>query len=818
MKLFSLYAAVLFLSAVGSLMASTFSGTVRDLETNKPVSGVRVSVGFTDTVTYTDINGWFSFSDGSDVKRMRPSGKPESILIRKISGGSAIDLRHCESINRIELFDLKGRSLFKTDVPNSRRIILLSVSNGMYLIQFLKGSSAVYTLKWNSINLSQHATLPSFLRQKQFTAAASGSRKFVFQHDFYYPLYLEEGPSPQTILMEPDPRAAVFDDTKIGRYDFVLANQDSLSMEQNALLEEYVPADFFYNQVHFGTVGLRYKGSTYSLPNCFETAGTRKDKSECRKISFKVKFDKYNPDLRFNRLKKLNLHSESIDPSKMHDILAYGLFREMGIIAPRCSFAKVYLNNVFQGLYCAVEDVDGRFTAARWPGDGDGNVYKEKWPISASPSYYQWGLVTNDDPEDSADVSKMVQFYEAVNSSDESTFKDLVSPFWDFDYWLRYIAVDRVIHNTDGVMTWYKQDDWTGNHNYYLYQQNAADGKIWIVPWDLHVTFGRKDEIFDVFGVPDWNVEPPNCEPVTIWGNQSGIPPNCDKLTHLTAAVFWDEFVKISENMLRTCFDPAHLQSKIERYKNLIDTVVQNDPHISYDSWLGQVSALRNDITILNTDFDDYIHGRSFVNDTSDFLTPFNGSGYLTLDQLNNYESEPTEKENRWSSIMAATNTIVTVKRDTINPLWGKSDLLYSFVFNPEPGKGTYLEWGKIVLGFEEPVDLSKLKAIQVNVNSDSYRYLWVFISSPVYYKNRVNYEYGWWDAATPEKAFKTYTINSAGYPSWADDNPPDLKEEALKRVTGIGFQANPHYSNDGELASAPDSGFVRIDNIRFVF
>jgi spore coat protein H len=810
---------MILLVAASSAIADTYSGTVLDSKTNKPVPGVRVSFGFTDTVTNTDSNGYFSFGNGSDVKRRHFVRNSESVLVKRTQRGALIDLNRCLSVNTVKMFNLNGRCLYRSDVPDHNRVLLFpGVSNGLYIIQFLAGNSAQYVMKWNSAGLLQSVNAISSIGKGQLSSSVSTGRKIVFLNDSYYPLVIDQGQSPQTVSMKADPRCVIFDEKKIGRYDFTLTSQDSLSMEKNAIDELYVPAQFSYNNVTFGKIGLRYKGSSYSLPNCFEDDGTRKIKPECEKISLKVKFDEYDDSLRFYKMKRLNLHSESIDPSKMHDILSYGLFREMGIMAPRCAYAKVFINGVFQGLFCAVEDIDGRFTDARWPEDGNGNLYKDKWPISNSSTYYKSGLVTNDKPEDSADVAKMVQFYKAINSSDESNFKDNVSSFLDFDYWLHCIAVDRVIHNSDGMMTWYVKPNWVSNHNYFFYQPDSADAKLWIIPWDLHVTLGRKDQIIDVLGVPDWNVKPETCDTIIIWGNQTGLPPNCDKLTGLTAAVFWDNFVKISEHMLSTCFNVKYLQNKVDTYKNLIDSVIQKDPHVDHATWLGQVNSLRGDIAALNSDFDDYIHKRSVVNDTSEYLKSFNGTGYLVTDQLNNFEFQPLGNEKLWSTAMISINSTSSVKQDTVNPLWGKSDVLYSFVFNPVPGTDMYQEWGKVALKFKSPVDLTKLKEIQVNLKSDSNRDLWLYIASSEYGKNYVYSEYGWWESTSGKDSLKVFKLNNIGYPSWAKGNPPDILQDVLTNASGIGFQSNPHFGPDGKLLTVPDSGYLRIDNIRFVF
>jgi spore coat protein CotH len=89
------------------------------------------------------------------------------------------------------------------------------------------------------------------------------------------------------------------------------------------------------------------------------------------------------------------------------------------------------------------------------------------------PVYYQSALVTNKNLEDTGNGIRMCYFAKAIFSFTKETFINQVSPFIDLDYWCRYIAVDRAIHNADGIMTWYcdRQLTWSNNHNYYFYQE-----------------------------------------------------------------------------------------------------------------------------------------------------------------------------------------------------------------------------------------------------------------------------------------------------------------------------------------------------------
>ena len=51
-------------------------------------------------------------------------------------------------------------------------------------------------------------------------------------------------------------------------------------------------------------------------------------------------------------------------------LLAYGLYREQGLPAPRSTWALLKVNGEDLGLFSMVEQIDGRFTAENFAGDG----------------------------------------------------------------------------------------------------------------------------------------------------------------------------------------------------------------------------------------------------------------------------------------------------------------------------------------------------------------------------------------------------------------------------------------------------------------
>jgi spore coat protein H len=79
------------------------------------------------------------------------------------------------------------------------------------------------------------------------------------------------------------------------------------------------------------------------------------------KPSLFIKFDKFNPKLRFHGLKKIQLSNSAQDPSYFCEIICDDLFRAAGVPAKRGCHARVQLNGRDLGLYVLNEGFDKTF-------------------------------------------------------------------------------------------------------------------------------------------------------------------------------------------------------------------------------------------------------------------------------------------------------------------------------------------------------------------------------------------------------------------------------------------------------------------------
>jgi hypothetical protein len=819
---------VVVLFVFGICYPLPLSGVVIDKESaNNPIPGVLVSAGHSLIRTITDSLGRFSI-DAPFINTVDFPLQP-SRTFAKVPWDrrkQTIDFSRAHGIAGISIFGLNGVCLYSCDIKRGSRLVHIpALARGIFLLKATFDDHASCSWKWNALEARGMFTLPLLSRRALGKTASSGVEALLlFRHDDYFPVERRfAGPGENLVItMNPDVRRFVFDRTKIHSYQFTVTHDDSVAMEKTAFDEIYVPADFSFNGVPFGKVGLRFKGSKYYLlKDCFDSMGRVTTNPLCAKVSMKVKFDKYTDTARFYSLKRLNMHAMSDEPSKMHEMLCYRLFRDMGIYAPRTAYMKLFVNGSFWGLFAAVEEIDGRFTKSQWPDFGDGNVFKEVWPNKTYRSYFENALVTNNDPGDSGNGLRMVDFSKAILASTKETFVRNVSPFMDLDYWVRYIAVDRAVHNADGIMTWYcdQQLTWITNHNYYFYQEENPGGKIWLIPWDLPATLSKTDPIIDDAGMPDWYVEPDTCAPKPIWNGGIGYPPHCDMLTALTADALWDNFVKAGEQLLATCFKAERLQKEIDDYATLIEPIVAQDHAIDLKEWPNTVKDLRMTIGILNTAFDVYIHKKTKVIDTTGYTTPFPGDSGFTPSLLNNFEFGPEVSIDSWAHAYISKNSSINLFRDTVLPLGGKADLRCTFSLRPDDTTKKYSEWAMIMLDFKQKRDCSGLTELQIGLQNDITRQVSIGLKSDVYARHGVGDGewYCWVVAASPKARYFTLNIRDIDYPEGVSHDRPELLDSALAELSGIWISPSPYYGGNGELQVVPDSGFLKIDNIRFV-
>ena len=362
-----------------------------------------------------------------------------------------------------------------------------------------------------------------------------------------------EPPKPELTLEPQDDAAYVFDQTKLRTYDIVVAPADLANIDARPSSETWVPASLKFEGTTYGPLMVRYKGSAGSFKYPCTKSGP--DDPKDGKCSIKLGFDEIDEEARFFGLKKLNFHAMIQDKSFLHDRLGYSLFRDHGVAASRAVHARVLINGKLEGLFIAVEQVDGRFTRARFGEGGEGNVYKEAWVTMDTQADYIESLETN--KRENPSVQRMLDFQSTVRSRGDLT------RFIDPDYLLRYLAVDRVIINDDGMLHFYcdvSSPNYPGtSHNFYWYEATAGD-RFWLIPWDLDLAFDA---------TPYVHVSPAWFAPATCTCTNSNFgaqfPPSCDPFVKQLIA--WrPDYEKEVDRFLAGPFTDAKVEQKLRTW------------------------------------------------------------------------------------------------------------------------------------------------------------------------------------------------------------------------------------------------------------
>ena len=311
----------------------------------------------------------------------------------------------------------------------------------------------------------------------------------------------------------------IYDQSKLPTFELTLTPANLQRINLDPAAEEYVSGSITFEGETVHDVGIRYKGSIGAFVGCLSGNNWANPSGHktCTKLSMKVKFNWKDPEGRFYGLKKLQFHAMNLDESQMRDRLAYHLFRESGVPAPRAIHARLIINGEYNGLFALVEQIDGRFT--RWNfDDGTGNLYKEVWPLHSDgqpfiDQHYLNHLETNNDENPRADLIRTFAL-EVVDAPDTEALQAVIKRRMNLDEIINYAVVDRTIRVDDGAFHWYCNGNVCSPHNFFWYE-NPSDETFHLIPWDMDNTF--ENIIFNsnpVTPIADgWGETSANCRP-----------------------------------------------------------------------------------------------------------------------------------------------------------------------------------------------------------------------------------------------------------------------------------------------------------------
>ena len=298
-----------------------------------------------------------------------------------------------------------------------------------------------------------------------------------------------------------------------------ISDRDWSTLKEHYLEFTYYPCDLKWNDVTVRSIGIRSYGT-----------GSRRP----AKPSLRFDFDRFTSDQTFLGLKSFILRNNAQDPSGMRERLSMLMFRRMGLVAERETHARLFVNNVYSGIFTIVESLDRDFLQKQL-GENTGQLYEYHfnnslavpfsfgYPGSDAMLYVPAPFKPQTVPKEQGGV--LERLFWTINNASDAVWRSAMSEFLDLSRFMRQLGVENFLAEEDGVTGDY------GPNNFWLYRY-ANTNKFVFVPFDKSNTF--------------WNT------PYFIFQNLStGIPSHRNLL--VLRAMRYDDLKDVYENAILEC-------------------------------------------------------------------------------------------------------------------------------------------------------------------------------------------------------------------------------------------------------------------------
>jgi spore coat protein CotH len=388
-----------------------------------------------------------------------------------------------------------------------------------------------------------------------------------------------------------DKAATFFDDTKVQEVRLYFDDTNWYNTLYNARSQgsdTYYPARFQYGDTVIDQIGVRFKGNA-----SFRRNGVKK--------SFKLDFNEYDDEAKFVGMKKLNLNNGDLQPDFLREKLFLD-FASKYITAMRAVHTRVYVNDVYWGLYIAVEEPDKEMMQNRFGDDEDGNLYEAGESnatlayLGTNQSSYEqyYELKTN---ETANDFSDLINFTNVLNNTATASLPAALEPICDVNNMLYGIAMNILFVNLDS---------YAGSASeFMLYHRQDTDQFVHI-HWDLNESFGTTGDgspsiatpaKLDLFYLPtSSSMGGGSSRPggSTSSSSSANSRPLMSKLWAVDT--YKRTYLRMLARMLREGFDTTSMQTRITELADIIRTDVYADTNKAYTNAQFE-TALNNSVS-----------------------------------------------------------------------------------------------------------------------------------------------------------------------------------------------------------------------------
>jgi hypothetical protein len=187
-------------------------------------------------------------------------------------------------------------------------------------------------------------------------------------------------------------------------------------------------------------------------------------------------------DQAFQGRRRIAINAMATDPTQAREWLSWDLIRRLGMVGPKVELLRLYVNEVYIGLYLDIEWMDeAMFSRLGFSRGGhffqpnDSAFCGDLSPASNLNSTECWSRLF---PRD-GDLAPLAELIREVDAAPADRFDEFLDRRFDAQSVVDWLVVNTVTQNGD-----------TYNKNYFLHQ-DAKDGRWRVIPWDYDLTWGR---------------------------------------------------------------------------------------------------------------------------------------------------------------------------------------------------------------------------------------------------------------------------------------------------------------------------------------
>ena len=352
--------------------------------------------------------------------------------------------------------------------------------------------------------------------------------------------------------------AALFDGRTLQELRLFINESDLADLRRRYAENIYYPADLQWRDQRVRNVGVRSRGM-----------GSR----SATKPGLRIDFNRYTTGQKFLGLQSIALDNLLQDASMVREGAAMALFDRLGEPASRESFGRLYINNVFQGVYAIIEAIDGDFLA-RTLGERSGHLFERQFTgpfhgedlgddLAAYKTVFE---PRNHEAEAEAVLYAPIRaLFGEVSRPVDSLWRETVDRYIDLRQLVTHVAIETFLSESDGVL------GYAGMANFYIYRPLGSDRHRLIV-WDKDQTFAAVDS------------------PIFLRVEENVLVSRALALPDLRAL-----YLDVLERCARSALESGWLEVEVGRLSAVIDAAARDDPWKPYsnDAHHASVDALK---------------------------------------------------------------------------------------------------------------------------------------------------------------------------------------------------------------------------------